>query len=423
MRTAVSAALILGTMLGAALHAVAQTGRRLWVLQPPDQVVEYDTHTFAPKLSVKLPPEALQHPENLLINRQGQMLFSFPPLPDAPDLAADKLWFWNGQAGQLLARGVTRRRTPAGDNLAVLEAAPACMLSADGAHLYWFENRFQKLTDKGDNVDLSVVTTYRAWRTDLEGSQPQPLASVTLPKCECGTSVCSETCPEASFWAPEEGVDDFFVVTQWVPGQLGPTYQASFLYLRSGDKWTAKPLPTPLEQVLDAAGKGNVVLSTIPDAGCCGWDNESDDQTLLWRDGKSTVVFDEREHYHNPNYDVSFFTTNARLSPDRDAVAYTVRASAPAGAEIRLADSGKPAPEELARIQQALRELPAVETVRLDPRPKRAAVIPHATLVGWLSDKKIVVLADQELQVFDTAGQRRAEFRIKVANPSWVFLR
>jgi hypothetical protein len=423
MRTPVTTALILGTLLGATLHADAQTGKRLWVLQAPDQIVEYDLHTFAPKLSLKLPPEALQHPENLLINRQGQMLFSFPPLQDASDLPADKLWLWDGQAGQLLARGVTRRRTPAGDNLAVLEAVPACMLSADGAHLYWFENRFQKLSDKGNNVDLSVITTYRGWRTDLEGSQPQPLASVTLPKCECGTSVCSETCPEAIFWAPNEGVDDFFLVTLWIPGQIGSTFQSSVLYQRSGDKWTAKPLPAPLEQVLDAAGQGSVLLSVITDAGCCGWDNESDDRTLLWRDGKSTVVFDEREHYHNDNYDVSFFTTNARLSPDRHAVAYTVAATAPAGAEIRLADSGQPAPEELARIQQALRELPAVEMVRLDPQPKRAAVIPHATLVGWLSDKEILVLADQELQVFDTGGHRRTESRIKVSNPSWVFLR
>jgi len=423
MRIPLATALILGTLVGAAICAPAQAGKRLWVLQAPDQIVEYDLHTFAPKLSLKLPPEALQHPENLLINHQGQMLFSFPPPQDAPDLPADKLWLWNGQAGQLLARGVTRRRTPAGDNLSVLEAVPACMLSADGAHLYWFENRFQKLTDREDSVDRSVVTTYRAWRTDLEDSQPQPLASITLPECECGTAVCSETCPEATFWAPDGVVDNFFVVTRWIPGQIGSSYEASFLYSESGGKWTAKSLPAPLEQVLDAADHGTLLLSAVLDGGCCGWENESDDQTLLWREGKSTVVFDERERYHNPNYDVSFFTTNARLSPDRHAVAYTVAASSPAGAEIRLADSGKPAPEELARIQQALRDLPAVEIVRLDPQPKRAAAIPHATLLGWLGASAILVLADGQLFVFDTAGHRRAESHIKVANPSWVFLR
>jgi len=62
--------------------------------------------------------------------------------------------------------------------------------------------------------------------------------------------VCSETCPEASYWPPDEGVGDFFVMTEWVPGQIGSEYHGSSLYWKADGKWVANKLPA-IEKVLD----------------------------------------------------------------------------------------------------------------------------------------------------------------------------
>ena len=48
----------------------------------------------------------------------------------------------------------------------------------------------------------------------------------------------------------------------------------------------ARPLDPPLRRVLDAAN-ADVILEAIPDTGCCGWSNESDDQTVLRLQGKN----------------------------------------------------------------------------------------------------------------------------------------
>ena len=59
-----------------------------------------------------------------------------------------------------------------------------------------------------------------------------------------------------------------------------------------------------------------MIVEAIPDTGCCGWSNQSNDQTLVLSDGKKITVFDEQATYKNPDYDVSFYTSNARLSPE-----------------------------------------------------------------------------------------------------------
>jgi len=75
--------------------------------------------------------------------------------------------------------------------------------------------------------------------------------SYAFGACKCETSVGSETCPEASFWWPDGGVGNFFVMTQWVPGQVGSDYQASFLYRDAGGGWSSTKLTHATEEVLD----------------------------------------------------------------------------------------------------------------------------------------------------------------------------
>src|ERR1039458_10284722 len=52
--------------------------KRLWVLRAPGEMAEYDPATFAAKQTVKVPAEAVQSPENISVNRLGQILFETP---------------------------------------------------------------------------------------------------------------------------------------------------------------------------------------------------------------------------------------------------------------------------------------------------------------------------------------------------------
>jgi hypothetical protein len=406
----------------------AQASKRLWVLQPPDKLVEYDPLTFAAKQTVTVPAEALQAPQALGVNRAGQMLFA-PTEYDTGFRSYEKrVWLWDGHAATLLDRGATHQLTPAGEHYAEVEAVPQPVLAADGAHLFWFVNRFDKVVEKnaGDiesSLDLSTRTTFRVWQTDLVGGHGKDIASFTFPPCQCGTAVCDETCPEAHFWSPAGGVADFFIITHWIPGQLQSDYQASFVYRQADGGWTATELPSAIEFLLDAAEHGDTRIEAVLDAGCCGWVNESNDRTLVTRNGKTNVLFDERARFNNPDYDISFFTPVARLSPGLDFVALEIACDPPAGNDIRLADQGKPDPAELARLQQAAANLPAVEILDPDAAETPRARLPHAHLVGWLSDREVLVVEDGTLAVFNVETGVQRKSAIRAPRPDYVFLR
>ena len=92
--------------------------------------------------------------------------------------------------------------------------------------------------------------------------------------------------------------------------------------------------------------------------------------------------------------------------------------------EIRLSErGGKADAGELARIRQAIADLPAVEVFRLEDPPKRSRLISQATLVGWLSDKEILVIKDGTLVAFDVAAGVERKSQIKVQKESQVFIR
>ncbi len=197
--------------------------------------------------------------------------------------------------------------------------------------------------------------------SDLQGTGREELATTKLPDCRCETGVCEESCPYVGVWAPEGGIGKFFLTTQSIARQTEIDYTASTLYREEAGKWTASPLDKPLQRELDASSGGDLIVEAIPDAGCCGWVNESNDQTLVRASGKTRIVFDERASYKNPDYDVSFYTSNALLSPEVGYLAMTIETTAKADQPIQIADQGEANPEELQRIRKALAELPAVE--------------------------------------------------------------
>lgn len=399
-------------------------GKRLWVLRGPAEMAEYDPATFELKQTVKVPVDLLQSPEKVRVNRVGQILFAWPaslPLADEDVAAARKVWLWNGHSAATIDQGVTREVHATGSNQVVTEVAAIPFLSADGGHLFWFANSARRLQREG--IDLSTVTTWHAWRTDLEGTAREDLATATFPDCRCTTGTCDETCPYGDFWAPEGGADKFFLMTQFVAGQTEPDYKATTRYQEQDGKWAANALPEPLLRVLDASPGGDMIVEAIPDSGCCGWSNESNDQTLVLSNGKKRTVFDERAQYQNPDYDVSFYTSNARLSPDLGRVAMTIASTAEANKPIQLADQGQANPEESQRIRKALTELPAVEVKSMDDTPRRVAYVTHATLVGWLSDKELLIVEDHALVVYSVGTGARRKSGVRVEDAGKVFLR
>jgi len=407
-------------LLASSLFAQA---KRLWVLRPPEEMVEYDPATFIVKQRVKVPAETMQSPQSLAVNRLGQILFApaLPlPLADSDIAAPPKVWFWTGQAASPMDRGLKRELGAAGSNQIVTESSPAAYLSADGQHLFWFANKARRL--QREDVDLSVNVTWQAWRTDAAGTGREDLATATLPDCRCLTGTCEESCPFGVVWVPQDGVAGFFLMTQLVAGKTEPVYKASTLYKEDSGKWTATPLTDPLRRVLDAASEGSVIVEAIPDTGCCGWSNQSNDQTLVRNNGKTIVVFDEQATYKNADYDVSFYTSNALLSPALSSVAMTVVATAQVNQAIQLSEQGQADPEESKRIRKALAELPAVEVKTLADAPRQIAFLPHATLVGWINEKELLITEGNVLTAYNVATGRRRKSSIRVDDAAHVFL-
>jgi hypothetical protein len=403
--------------------SLAAQSKRLWVLRAPGQAVEYDPGTFAEKQIVKVPAEALESPQNFSVNHLGQMLFAAPvslPISEGDLTDERKVWFWEGHRATTLLRQIARTTSSAGSNLAITESTPVPYLSAGGTHLYWFSNEARRL--QRDSVDLSTKTTWLGWRTDLANSGREDLASITLPDCSCPTGSCEETCPTGEVWVPDDGVSKFFLLTQIVVGKMQPIYKATSLYEENDGKWTAKSLDPLLRRVLDSAN-ADAILEAIPDTACCGWENESDDRTLLHLPGKMLTMFDEQAAYKNPDYDVSFYTETGKLSPDLGSVALTIVATAQPNKPIQLAAQGQANPEESLRIRKALVDLPAVEVKSNEDSPRRIAFLPHATLVGWISSKEILIVEGRVLVAYNVASGTRRKSNIRVEDAGLVFLR
>jgi hypothetical protein len=212
-------------------------------------------------------------------------------------------------------------------------------------------------------------------------------------------------------------------MTQTVAAKTGPAYKASTRIHLDAGKWTADLLAEPLQRVLDAASLGNVVVEAIPDTSCCGSSNQSNDQTLVLSNGKKIVVFDEQATYKNADYDISFYTSNARLAPDLTSVAMTIVATATANQPIQLAEQGQASPEESKQIRKVLVDLPAVEVKSVEDSPHRIAFVPHATLVGWISEKELLIIEDHLLVGYNVNTGARRKSTLRVNDVARVFLR
>jgi hypothetical protein len=120
--------------------------------------------------------------------------------------------------------------------------------------------------------------------------------------------------------------------------------------------WGEQPL-------LDINADGSAWVTADVDGGCCGWYNEGSEQTYFRGGDTAQVVFDEWSAFGNNDYDVSFYTAAARISPDARCIALSVHATDGPGAELRLSADGHADPLELHSVQAALADMPVVEVV------------------------------------------------------------
>jgi hypothetical protein len=398
--------------------------KRLWVLRASGEMVEYDPAAFSAKQSVKLPADAGSSPQSVSVNAVGQILFVPAvslPLADSDLQSPHKAWLWNGQAASALDLTVKREVATTGSNQAVTDTVATVALSEDGKHLFWFANEQRRL--QREEIDLSAATTWRAWQTDLAGAGREDIGSLKLHDCSCSTGACEESCPTGAVWAPAEGLSTFFVMTEVVTGKDELAYKASSVYREQDGKWTGTATSESLRRMLDATSNGDVMVEAIPDTGCCGWSNQSDDQTLVLANGNRTVVFDEQATYKNPDYDVSFYTASAWLSPDLKSVAMTIVGTAQANQPIQLAEQGQANPEESKQIRRALTELPAVEIKSVEEPSPRIAFLPHAVMVGWIKDKELLLVEDHLLVNYNLSTGARRKSAVQVEDAGHVFLR
>jgi hypothetical protein len=105
-----------------------------------------------------------------------------------------------------------------------------------------------------------------------------------------------------------------------------------------------------------------------------------------------------------------------------------VASTAQANKPIQLAEDGEANPEESQRIRKALPDLPAVEVKAIDAKsteeaPRRVALVPHAVLVGWMSEKEILIVEDHLLMIYNVGTGARRKSSVRVEDAGRVFLR
>lgn len=418
MRSLLAVVLILAATLAAQIptRVAGSAGqprdlRAIWVLQADSQLLMYDTVRFrASGQAYRLPAEARRRPEAISISRGGTVLYGYEKDVRTP---LRRFWSSNSLASEFIVGSWDRKPVSKGA-YAILQATPTIYFSGSDERLYWFEYREQRLSRW---VDLSRDASFLAWTTDLQGNDPQQVAQFTFPACKCETGLCSQTCLEASAWAPPVGVDDFFYVTRWVNGRMGPDYLESAVYQSTDGNWTSRTLSHPVQQFLDAADHGNVFVEAL------GSLLDRDNIISVVRGDTSTTIFDERRRFKNNNYDVRFFIANVVIAPDLDRVAYTLFATQFPGDEISLGPEGRANTDELNSIKRTLPELPRVEVVGLAVPDKPMLSLPQTELIGWLDGQHILVFKNGELLQVDASSGKTKSTGIKADAAMFVFLR
>jgi len=59
----------------------------------------------------------------------------------------------------------------------------------------------------------------------------------------------------------------------------------------------------------------------------------------------------------------------------------------------------------------------------VEDTPRRLAFVPHATLVGWISEKELLIIEDHALAAYNVETGARRKSTVRVEDAAQVFLR
>jgi len=395
----------------------------LWVVQPPGQLVAFDIADFSRIGGVRIPPIAYFDPTTLAVNGHGQFLVQ---------LDADRLWLWNGTNAQTLpsapkSLGDSTLLHPGGRAL-----TRQWLLGDDGSSLYVVESVERETDQAGTDT---AETRLRMLETDLSQHHRADVFVRTVRPCRRSMLLvaATEPCPDPEVWAPGGVVRGCLVLTHWeqngtLTAQGEPNtacYRTLYRPTRGGWRSTELDQTWGNEPLLDISADGVARVTAQTDDGCCGWSNGSSDQTTFQDADTAEVVFDEWAVFGNKDYDVSFFTADARIAPGPRYVALSVHATEGSAAEIRLSAEGHADSLELRSIRAALADMPMVEVVQTRPRRAEMLRLPRAELIGWASDSEVLVVENRHLVAVDvlTGKRRRSAIEVRTAADALVVWR
>jgi len=391
--------------------APAPSNSTLWVLQG-DQAVPYDPADFSRGTPVRIPGEAVIYPDELAINGRGQMML---PRSDGA------VWLWDGKAAAAVR--------PASDDPIRFPAPEASvirswLLGDDGASLFVVET-FPAYGRPG-------AKEVRVLQTGLDRRcQRLVLSYVRLPCQYCQEPAGCFECPAASLWAPGGVARDFMVLTHWYhdwsdyvwepdssnmdPSEPpydwphGSIHQVVIRRVADGD-W-AEDADRDAATLLDGMGQGTVLLQRDESVEVNPYDSGCDSVRLISRDTVVTLS-NTCGSYPASNYNAGISTSRALLAPGGRRVALTLIGSSAPNADIRLRVEGHADIMELRSLRRALAEMAVVEVYT--PGALRAPTrrIAHAELVGWTSDREVLVLESGRIIAIDVVTGHRRESSI-----------
>jgi len=397
---------------GAAASAGTLPDMTLWVVQPPGQLVALDLPDFQRVGGVRIPPAAFNDPSRISVNGRGQFLVQ---------LDDDHLWVWNGaHVDTLPVVPVGASRTTSRTNTMPLRR---WLLGDDGNSLFVLEGE----TSKQDPAADTAVTPLVVRETTLSQKPRGVVLATKRAPCWKPTDLSLEPCPDPSLWAVGGVVRGCFVLSHWEPDpretvELPAAWCRNTLYASGPKAWRASDLggwgDRPL---LDMSLDGSEQVWDEREAGSSSSMNEDSDRAVLATADTAVVIFDEWSTFGNRDYDVSFFASDARISPGGRRIAYTVKSTWVASTDVRVSAEGHADSLVLASIRRSLADLPLVDVVEVGAGVRRLQRIAHAELVGWASDSELLVVQKRRVVAVDVRTGTRRPSGIEVRTAADAF--
>jgi hypothetical protein len=255
--------------------------------------------------------------------------------------------------------------------------------------------------------------------TSLEQQARDTLATRRLHHCERRLLLVAdwtEPCPGPRLYAPGGVVRGALAVTWWERETMLDREDGRcnlLRHVRQPKGWRQLTDWSNGEPPLDLGADG-AALVVDPDGGCCGWSNGSSDRLLYASAETSLVVFDEWHRFRNTDYDVSFLAASARISPDSRSVAMTIVGTAPASDSLRPSHDGQVDSLKLAGVRSALASLPLTIVAPLQATGGAPLELPRTEVVGWTSERELIVAQGRELVAVDVVRRRSRPTGIRV---------